>query len=65
MFSCEFYEIFKNIFFTEHLCWLLLQINLVWKNCVDFYKQVFLLMSVFFEQNYWVRLNKLFSTMKF
>ena len=23
-FSCEFYEIFKNIFFTEHLWWLLL-----------------------------------------
>ena len=24
MFSCEFYEIFKNTFFTEHLRWLLL-----------------------------------------
>ena len=25
MFSCEFYEIFKNIFFIEHLRWLLLK----------------------------------------
>ena len=24
VFSCEFYEIFKNTFFTEHLQWLLL-----------------------------------------
>ena len=51
MFSCEFYEIFKNIFFTEHLCWLLLQINLVWKNCVDFYKQVFFVnVSIFWTE---------------
>ena len=24
MFSCEFYKVFKNTFFTEHLWWLLL-----------------------------------------
>ena len=24
MFSCDFYEISKNIFFTEHVWWLLL-----------------------------------------
>ena len=24
VFSCKFYKIFKNIFFTEHLWWLLL-----------------------------------------
>ena len=26
MFPCEYYEIFKNSFFTEHLQWLFLQI---------------------------------------
>ena len=25
LFSCEFWEIFKNTFFTEHLWWLLLK----------------------------------------
>ena len=29
VFSCEFCEIFKNAFFIEHLCWLLLNIHLV------------------------------------
>ena len=27
MFSCEFWEIFKNTFFKEHLRWLLLRVS--------------------------------------
>ena len=27
VFSCEIYEIFKNAFFTEHLRWLLLELQ--------------------------------------
>ena len=29
VFSCEFSEIFKNIFFIEHLWWLILYLTLV------------------------------------
>ena len=32
VFSCEFWEIFKNTFFIEHLSWLLLN-NVRWGNC--------------------------------
>ena len=34
MFYCEFREIFQNIFFTEHLRWLLLNIGLEWVNYI-------------------------------
>ena len=34
MFYCEFCEIFQNIFFTEHLRWLLLNIGLEWVNYI-------------------------------
>ena len=31
MFSCEFFKIFKNSFFIEHLQWLLLWENIWWQ----------------------------------
>ena len=34
VFSCEFSEIYKNTFFTEHLWWLLLE-DLFWKSSVN------------------------------
>ena len=39
VFSCEFWEIFKNTFFIEHLSWLLLN-NVRWGNCPNSYWSV-------------------------
>ena len=47
MFYCEFCEIFQNIFFTEHLRWLLLNIGLEWVN--DIVKNEMVLMMKWFQ----------------
>ena len=52
VFSCEFFEIFKNTFFTEHLRWLLLKLviaqylrvivtNIFRRNCWQMFLQLY------------------------